>query len=361
MYLSTDGRSQATNPSSKQCLESSNQRPSPSASPSAPVPAVSWSAQRQPHVFLHTLHCSRPRRPQTVVECPWSCSRYALQDILQASGLLACIALQLDQDSSPVVGPPLAASPGGGCLFTLPRGFCPTGPRGMHGKKIDRSDHSCAPPSPAYLNYSNLVSSHLSATPGLCRPSVQCISYIHALVTSAIAILSPVPRLQGLVVRSDSSTLTNRTPVLAAAPLRTSQRKEPRPASTLRPHFSRWRVFALPPSRLTHIAQYPRCATTESRPSADRIRAPRASRLPVTASTIRLSNPPGVAYLAKPRKKKTPQRRDPESSPADRTPRACPSSPLGELKITRRSGPFLSPHTVHLNSSPSFFLPHTHS
>lgn len=99
-YVSVDKSIQVSKPrtlSSKQCQESSNQRPSPSASPSAPVPAVSWSAQRQPHVFLHTLHCSRPRRPQTAVECPWSCSRHALQNTLQGVHLLACTALQLDQ------------------------------------------------------------------------------------------------------------------------------------------------------------------------------------------------------------------------------------------------------------------------
>lgn len=146
-YVSVDKSIQVSKPrtlSSKQCQESSNQRPSPSASPSAPVPAVSWSAQRQPHVFLHTLHCSRPRRPQTAVECPWSCSRHALQNTLQGVHLLACTALQLDQTPAGCWPPLLAASPGGGCLFALPRGFCPTGPRGVHGKKIDRSDHSAA-------------------------------------------------------------------------------------------------------------------------------------------------------------------------------------------------------------------------
>lgn len=141
MYLSTDGRSQATNPSSKQCQESSNQRPSPSASPSAPVPAVSWSAQRQPHVFLHTLHCSRPRRPQTVVECPWSCSRYALQDILQASSLLACIALQLDQDSSPVVGPPFGGFSRGRLSFHVAPRVLSYGPE-RHAWQKDRSVRS---------------------------------------------------------------------------------------------------------------------------------------------------------------------------------------------------------------------------
>lgn len=165
-----------------------------------------------------------------------------------------------------------AASPGAGRLFALPRGFCPTGPRGTHGRRIDRSDHSAALLCRLATWILGLVASllflflplslPLSALPGLCCPSASSISYSSA-PQICNAILSTVPRLQGLVVRSDSSTLTNRTPVLAAAPLRTSQRKEPRPASTLRPHFSRWRVFALPPSRLTHITQYPRCATRE--------------------------------------------------------------------------------------------------
>lgn len=122
MYLSTDGMSQATNPSSKQCQESSNQRPSPSASPSAPVPAVSWSAQRQPHVFLHTLHCSRPRRPQTVAECPLELLALRVTEHPPGVCLLACIALQLDQDSSRSLAPLWRLLPGEVVFSRCPAG-----------------------------------------------------------------------------------------------------------------------------------------------------------------------------------------------------------------------------------------------
>lgn len=72
--------------------------------------------------------------------------------------------------------PPLAASPGGGRLFALPRGFCPTGPKGRHAWQKDRSVRSQLRSSVACLTeYSNLVSSHLSASPGLCCSSAQCI------------------------------------------------------------------------------------------------------------------------------------------------------------------------------------------
>lgn len=48
----------------------------------------------------------------------------------------------------------------------LPRGFCTTGPRGMAKDRSVRSQKLRSFASPAYLNI-NLVSWHLSATPGL--------------------------------------------------------------------------------------------------------------------------------------------------------------------------------------------------
>lgn len=144
----------------------------PSASPSAPVPAVSWSAQRQPHVFLHTLHCSRPRRPQTVAEGPWSCSRYALQDILRASTCWLAFALQLGQTPAGCWAPFGGFSRGRSSFRVAPR-VLSYGPE-RHAWQKDRSVRSqcCARPSPACLNTQpRLLASrvsHLSATPGLC-------------------------------------------------------------------------------------------------------------------------------------------------------------------------------------------------
>lgn len=260
-----------TLPSSRQCQESSNQRPSPScvsvrnqSLQYLGVPSGSLTSSCIPYT---ALDLDAPR-PSSNVECPWSCSRYALQNTLRESACwLALHALQLGQSPAGWRSASGGFSRGRSSFRVAPRVLSYGSER--HAWQKDRSVRSQGlRSSVASLSECSSLSPRIPLT--LCLSgtvSFKCLKYFHiqALLTSAVAILSTVPRLQGLVVRSDSSTPTNRTPVLAAAPLRTSQRKEPRPASTLRPHFSRWRVFALPPSRLTHITQYPRCATTEKR------------------------------------------------------------------------------------------------